>query len=66
MPFALADNQLQAVMKACEPLDPAKRTVLMERIAVQLRLAGVRYPSDRDGGRGIKAAMAGLLQGSAV
>jgi hypothetical protein len=35
--------------------------VLVERIAGHLRLTGVRYPTDHDVERAIRAAMAGLV-----
>ena len=54
MPFSLTDHQLELVMTAAEPLDPSKRATLMERIAVHLRLTGVRYPTDHDVDRAIK------------
>jgi hypothetical protein len=62
-PFALTDHQLELVMMATAPFDPAKRAVLMERMAAHLRLNG---PTDTDVNRAIKAAMVGLLQGSAA
>src|SRR5262245_9829329 len=36
-PLSLTDDQLHTVMKACAPLDPSKRAVLIERVAAQLR-----------------------------
>jgi hypothetical protein len=65
-PFALTNHQLELVMMATAPLDPAKRAVLMERMAAHLRLNGVRHPTDTDVNRAIKAAMVGLLRGSAA
>jgi hypothetical protein len=50
-------------MAACQPLDPSKRCVLMERIAGYLRL---RPPTDHKVERAIPAAMTRLLQGSAA
>jgi hypothetical protein len=59
----LSDDQLHTVMKAYAPLDPSKRSVLMERVAAQLRqLAGCRRPSDGDVELALRAAMAGLRQ----
>jgi hypothetical protein len=53
-------------MTAATPLDPSKRATLLERIASHLRCIGVRRPTDSDVDRAIKAAMSGLLQGSAA
>jgi hypothetical protein len=62
-PLSLTDEQLHTVMKACAPLDPSKRAVLIERVAAQLRqLAGCRRPSDGDVELALRAAMAGLRQ----
>jgi hypothetical protein len=59
----LTDDQLHTVMKACAPLDPSKRSVLMERVAAQLRqLAGCRRPSDGDVELALRGAMAGPRQ----
>jgi hypothetical protein len=49
MPFALTDHQFELVMMATAPFDPAKRAVLMERMAAHLRLNGGRYPIDHVG-----------------
>ena len=62
-PLQLTDDQLHTVMKACAPLDPSKRSVLMELVAAQLRqLAGCRRPSDGDVELALRAAMARLRQ----
>jgi hypothetical protein len=66
MPFALSDTQLQLVMRACAPLDPAQRATLMERIAATLRLKGARYLSDGDVEAAVRAALATLLHESAA
>jgi hypothetical protein len=63
LPFSLSDAQLGLV---CEPLDPSKRAVLMERVAGQLRFIGLRRPTDADVERAIQVALTGLLQGSAT
>jgi hypothetical protein len=66
MPFALTERQLALVMTAATPLDPSKRATLLERVASHLRRISVRQPTDSDVDRAIKAAMRGLLQGSAA
>jgi len=40
-------------MTACQPLDPSKRCVLMERIAGHLQLVGVQPPTDHEVERAI-------------
>jgi hypothetical protein len=52
-------------MLVLAPLDPSKRAVAMERVAASLRY-GARWPSDGDVDAAIKAALAGLLHGSAA
>jgi hypothetical protein len=59
-------GQLALVMTAAKPLDPSKRATLLERIASHLRCISVRRPTDSEVDRAIKAAMSGLLQGSAA
>jgi hypothetical protein len=66
MPLALSDHQLELVMTAAGPLDPAKRATLMERIAGQLRLRAGRYVTDDDVERATRTALKGLVQGSAA
>ncbi len=61
MPLALTDTQIQAVMQAAKPLDPAKRLVLMERLAGQLRLGG-RHLTDADVNSALQRALHGLHQ----
>ena len=48
-------------MQAAAALDPAKRLVLAERLAGQLRL--VRHPSDADVKNVLTRALHGLQQG---
>jgi len=52
-------------MTACQPLDPSKRCVLMERIAGHPRLVDVS-PTDHEVERATRAAMTRLLRGSAA
>jgi hypothetical protein len=68
MPLALSDHQLELVMAAAGPLSPEKRIVLMERIVAALHVrAGVfRKPTDADIERATRAALRGLVQGSAA
>jgi hypothetical protein len=66
MPLALSDTQLDLVMQATAPLDPSKRVVAMERVAAQLRIHGGRYVSDADVELATRAALKGLVQGSAA
>jgi hypothetical protein len=47
-PFALSDHQLETLMNGIAPLDRDKRGVALERIAAQLRVAGIRRPTDAD------------------
>src|SRR5262249_22845156 len=47
-PIALSDHQLRIAMQAAGPLAVEKRGVLLERIGVQLRLRGIRRPTDPD------------------
>ena len=58
---ALTDDQLRQLMQAAAALDPAKRLVLAERLAGQLRL--VRHPSDADVKNALTRALHGLQQG---
>jgi hypothetical protein len=65
-PFALTDDQLACVMTAAQPFDPAKRAVFLERIAGELRRLGLRYPSNDDVTRAIRAALTRLTQAPAA
>jgi hypothetical protein len=65
-PFALTDDQLHSVMMAAQPFDPAKRDVFLQRIAGELRRLGLRYPSNDDVGRAIRAALTRLQQAPAA
>jgi hypothetical protein len=65
-PFALSDDQLRTIMGELSPLDPAKRSMAMQRIAAGLRLAGVCRPTDVDLKNAIAAALRGLVHGSAA
>jgi len=60
-PFGLNNEQLACVMTAAQPFDPAKRAVLLERIAGELRRLGLRHPSDDDVTRAIRLALRGLM-----
>jgi hypothetical protein len=62
MPLALSDSQLEFVMTAAGPLDPAKRVTLMERIAGQLRQRAGRHISDAEVERATRTALRGLVQ----
>jgi hypothetical protein len=65
--LALSDKQLRYITTAAQPLDPSKRTVFLERVASHLTLThGWQRPSDRDLQIAIKAALHGLLHGSAA
>jgi hypothetical protein len=68
MPLALSDHQLEIVMTAAGPLAPDKRVVLMERIVAALRVRAVVFhnPTDADIERATRAALKGLVQGSAA
>ena len=48
MPIALSDAQLWIVMQAAGPLAIEKRTVFLEPIGAQLRMRGLRRPTDLD------------------
>ena len=47
MPIALSDAQLWIVMQAAGPLAIEKRTVFLEPIGAQLRMRGLRRPTDQ-------------------
>jgi hypothetical protein len=64
-PFALTDHQLELVMMATAPFDPAKRAVLMGRMAAHLRVNGVRHPTDTDVNRGCHGGTAAGIGGLA-
>jgi hypothetical protein len=55
----LSDSQLEQLMAAAKPLDPDKRTLLLERVAARLRCNGTIQPTDRD----VEAALAASLRG---
>ena len=61
-PFRLSDAQLKAVMQVAEPLDPSKRTLLLERTAANLRCSGSHQPTDDDVRRALDRAVQGLQQ----
>jgi hypothetical protein len=65
-PFGLSNDQLACVMAAAQPFDPAKRAVFLERVAAELRRAGLRYPSDDDVDRAVQVALTRLRQAAAV
>jgi hypothetical protein len=53
-------------MKAAQPLDPAKRCTLMERVAAELRRSCGRYVTDTDVQRALKISLVNLAHGSAA
>jgi hypothetical protein len=66
-PLALSDTQLRTVMTALGPLDPSKRAVALGRVRAQLRVSGIRPPSDADLKSAIAAAlMHGIVHHSAA
>jgi len=65
MTLRLTDDQLELVMRACEPLDPSKRCVLMERTAAALRSVSGRI-NDSDVEHAVKLALRGLQQAPAA
>ena len=63
-PLALTDAQLTMIMTAASALSPDKRTVLLERVAGQLRgCSGA--PSDSDLARVLEKALRGLVHSAA-
>jgi hypothetical protein len=65
--FTLTDSQLQLVMAAAQPLDPAKRVLLLERVAAQLRFTvGGTRPTDTDVAKALERCIRGLVAGSAA
>ncbi len=63
--IALSDAQLAAVMLAAGSLPVDKRSVFLERIAARQRLCGFRF-TDADLDEAVRAALHGLIQGSAA
>jgi hypothetical protein len=59
-PVGLSDSQLRMVMVVARPLEPEKRSVLLQRIAARLDLNGPVF-TDRDLDQAITSALAGLI-----
>ena len=53
-------------MTAAGPLAPEKRAVLLERLVTQLKLQGVRHPTDADIERTLGRCLRGLMQAPAA
>lgn len=62
MPLKLNDRQLQIVMATAAPLPIEKRALLLERLSAQLRVCGIRDPSDAEIQIALSKAMRGLMQ----
>jgi hypothetical protein len=58
-PVALSDGQLRMVMVAARPLEPEKRSLLLERIAARLDLNGAF--TDNDVEAAIRSGLVGLI-----
>jgi hypothetical protein len=66
MPLALSDNQLAIVVAAAQPLEPAKRALLLERLAALRFTTGGARPNDADVAKVLDQCIRGLVTGSAA